>query len=187
MQMDYGLEQTNPIHDNLFYDPIQDWTMAGGLWLGSKGISKVGDMRWKNKADRQELLERDSRVVTRKNSPTPYRQNRVGQGLGAQYRARHTSYKTAAKSFGRMGKFFGFAGMAEIAFQGGMAIMGARDSFRVSREELEAQRYQRMFDHETYYDTRIAHTQRQRALQVIHNSRLSMRPALGNESQYLHA
>lgn len=37
-----------------------------------------------------------------------------------------------------------------------------------------------------YYDTRIAATMRQRALQVIHNSQLSTRAAFGHEASYLH-
>jgi len=35
-------------------------------------------------------------------------------------------------------------------------------------------------------NTRQAFTQRQRAIQIIHNSQLSMRAALGQEAQYLH-
>lgn len=38
----------------------------------------------------------------------------------------------------------------------------------------------------SFFDSRAAFTQRQRALMVIHNSQLSNRAAFGNEAQFLH-
>jgi len=39
----------------------------------------------------------------------------------------------------------------------------------------------------SFVDTRSAQTQRQRAIQAIHNTQLSTRAALGNEASFLHA
>lgn len=49
------------------------------------------------------------------------------------------------------------------------------------------QREQRWLETEMYKDSQRAYTQRQRALNAIHQSQSSLRPVIGNESQYLHS
>jgi len=63
--------------------------------------------------------------------------------------------------------------------------------FNVGTSYHSAQRAKRLATNNStnesmYYDTRIAATMRQRALQVIHNSQLSTRAAFGQEASYLH-
>jgi hypothetical protein len=56
----------------------------------------------------------------------------------------------------------------------------------VSRENLERDRHN-TFSNEQMLDTRMAYTQRQRAMQAIHDSQLSVGRALvGQEASYLH-
>lgn len=105
---------------------------------------------------------------------------------GSAMKASAKSVGTFAKSMSNIGHFFGAATMAHLGFSLGGGLIRAGESFRISREQLERQNYSNMYDQDTYYDTRAAFTQRQRALQVIHNSRLSLRPALGGEANYLH-
>lgn len=42
------------------------------------------------------------------------------------------------------------------------------------------------FSRTSYYDPQGAYTQRQRAIQAIHNSQLSTRAAIGNEASFMH-
>jgi hypothetical protein len=55
------------------------------------------------------------------------------------------------------------------------------------RDQAERFRRANVYDGEDqYFDSRAAFTQRQRAIQVIHNSQLSTRAAMGQESSYMH-
>jgi len=191
MQMQYGnLEETNSLHDNLFYNPFQSIALDVGLGAGAAGISRVGMARWGKKAKTQaELtanLHKQAKGASGFTRVNTFARKGESLNLTRQYRERHQTYKKASTNMRRLGRAFGLIGVGQIAFEGTKAIVGLGEAFATSRNEIESQRYQRMYDQETYYDTRAAFTQRQRALQVIHNSRLSMRPALGNESMYLH-
>jgi hypothetical protein len=67
------------------------------------------------------------------------------------------------------------------------SIIGARGASAVDRtrrglEYLDVAGYVE----EDYFDSRAAFTQRQRAIQVIHNSQLTNRAAFGNEAAFMH-
>lgn len=97
-----------------------------------------------------------------------------------------SKYWTArGKSLIRSGKILGvatlFTGMYEIS----KAATGAGLNFRKTKEELAKAR-NKVYDEDTFSDSRAAFTQRQRAIQVIHNSQMGVRSALGSEASYLH-
>jgi hypothetical protein len=68
----------------------------------------------------------------------------------------------------------------------GKGVFSLGRSFLTSNTNAEMARYKGRNPEENFFDSRMAATQRARALQVIHNSRISASPALGNEASYLH-
>jgi hypothetical protein len=100
------------------------------------------------------------------------------------------SGKKSIQKFGKnltsIANVFGWATLAQIGWDIGSSVVYAGSSFKTTKEALARENFNASNDQDTYYDTRAAYTQRQRALQVIHNSRLSLKPMLGNEASYLH-
>lgn len=195
-----SLQSHDPLHDNLFWNPYRNIGFDIGLTAAGWGVGKYAN---KMKANVREVgadWARNTRVATGPSAgmDLPGR----SRGGFAQHAARERRaagaghLKTAGADYKRVDKFgrtlkrfgraFGVIAFAQLAFEGASALAGAGESFAISKDEMARQRYSQMYDQDTYYDTRAAYTQRQRALQVIHNSRLSMRPALGGESMYLH-
>ena len=74
--------------------------------------------------------------------------------------------------------------MIEIMKMGvdlGEAAVGGIMNYRTQSRRVKLETGPGFFN-----DTRAAHTQRQRAIQAIHNSQMTTRAALGNEASFLH-
>lgn len=81
-----------------------------------------------------------------------------------------------------IGWFAAVAGLTDLGFSIGSALATPGVS-REARERDEAA----LAGNEGLLDTRMAYTQRQRALQAIHDSQLSVgRATIGQEAAYLH-
>jgi hypothetical protein len=92
-----------------------------------------------------------------------------------------------AKTVGRYSKVFGFSSFVIGGFELGRSLSQASRSMVEGRDQAERFRRANVYDGEDqYFDSRAAFTQRQRAIQVIHNSQLSTRAAMGQESSYMH-
>jgi hypothetical protein len=92
----------------------------------------------------------------------------------------------AIKSANRFRRLFGMAAAVQVGMGAANLAGSFAKSQRASETELESNRHNAFYEQNSYQDSRAAFTQRQRALQVIHNSRLSLKPALGSEASYLH-
>lgn len=88
----------------------------------------------------------------------------------------------------RYGKMFGIAGAVIGGYQIGKSLLNLSKAFEMDPDEIAKNRRKQLYGSgEEYFDTRAAFTQRQRAIQVIHNSQLSGgRRAFGEESSWLH-
>jgi len=97
------------------------------------------------------------------------------------------SYKAGARTFNRLGKLTGAMGLFVLGFDLASGIVGASQGFIESRDSIEKERRRQVYNSEdSYFDSRAAFTQRQRAIQVIHNSQMSTRAAMGSESSFMH-
>lgn len=91
------------------------------------------------------------------------------------------------KGFGKYIKGLGIATAALSLVDIGFSVMMEAAKPGVSREVLEEDR-KRVFSNEGMLDTRIAYTMRQRSLQAIHDSQISIgRSLIGTEASYLHS
>ena len=101
----------------------------------------------------------------------------LGPGIGEKF-------ERQIRQSVRLRQFARGVGMAEIiklgADLGGMAV-DAVMSYRSAPKDIKLSTGPGFFS-----DTRAAQTQRQRAIQAIHNSQLTTRAALGNEAAFLH-
>lgn len=122
---------------------------------------------------------------------TPWARGHIGAGkklnLSAGKAATSTSkyYAARGKSLIRSGKMLGVATLFTGMYELSKAAAGAGLNFRKTKEELAKAR-NKVYDEDTFSDSRAAFTQRQRAIQVIHNSQMGVRSALGSEASYLH-
>lgn len=196
MDQTQGLQSEHPLHDNLFRDPFQLIAMDLGSMGGAWGLNNLAYARHGKKAavhrrlasELSEDLRMNTRMIVDDDFDVTGTKRKISyEKTQARNRIeRGKDYKRAAKSLRSFGKKFGLIGIAQLGFEGASALIGMGEAFSVGKQEAEAARYRRMYDQDTYYDTRAAYTQRQRALQVIHNSRLSLKPMLGAEANYLH-
>ena len=186
MEMDYNQLESNDdrLHDNLFSNPWKSIALEfGGMAVGS-AIQRYGRSQEINAIAAEKLAASTARGSGLGNLPGTTRSNKLT--LAHRHRASARGSMAFGKSIKRFGHVFGMIGLAQVAFEISSSVLGTAGSFATSKSDVEAMRYRQMYDQDTYYDTRAAYTQRQRALQVIHNTRLSLKPALGNESNYLH-
>lgn len=105
--------------------------------------------------------------------------------LGRAATSKSKFYTARGKSLIRSGKMLGVATLFTGMYELSKAAAGAGLNFRKTKEEL-AQARNKVYDEDTFSDSRAAFTQRQRAIQVIHNSQMGVRSALGSEASYLH-
>ena len=189
MEMDYQElgGGDDRLHDNLFSNPFKSLAMEFGAYAVGAGVQSMGNKSF------QKALDAGKAVKVPKswglgNLPGTSKQGRdLAMGLANKNMGRAKETINFGKSIKRFGHVFGLTALAQIAFEVSSSVLGASQSFATTKSDVEAMRYSRMYDQDAYYDTRAAYTQRQRALQVIHNSRLSLKPALGNESGFLHS
>ena len=90
-----------------------------------------------------------------------------------------------AKSLTNVGRAWGVIGTATIGYELGKAMFNVGGDFRIRKQDLAEQR-RKVYNDDTFMDSRAAFTQRQRAIQVIHNSQMGVRSAMGSEASYLH-
>ena len=185
MQMDYQGYQASGherMHDNLFYSPMRSIGMDVALMTGGWGAIKYGKHLHSSAIELTKLANKMSSGL----GNLPGTKKSMARGVANSKVKGSMAWKSAGKSLKRFGHAFGLVGVTQLFFEAASALGGASSAFATTREEMDKARYQRNYDQDTYYDTRAAYTQRQRALQVIHNSRQSLSPVLGNESSYLH-
>jgi len=187
---------------NLFENVWKDLGVSIGSFAGSAVGKRIHDKLYKSGtkiiheatsdledlASRPVLANQSRRQLLREAAKTKSAQGELTSAINRGYirKAEAKSVGVFAKHMSHIGHMYNFAVMGQIGFSIGASLLKAGDSFRISKDQLEKQNYSELYDQDTYYDTRAAFTQRQRALQVIHNSRLSLKPMLGNESNYLH-
>ena len=182
-QLDGGDER---LHDNLFSNPFRSIAMEFGGYAVGSGVQNMGNKSFKTALDAGKAASSKGTGGLAGWLEDPSR-NKMARGLASRDMKRAQGTMNFGKSIKRFGHVFGLIGLAQIAFEVSSSVLGASQSFATSKSDVEAMRYSKMYDQDAYYDTRAAYTQRQRALQVIHNSRLSLKPALGNESGFLHS
>jgi hypothetical protein len=151
-------------------------------------LAGMGYRAWGNRAARKGLAklaaDRASMARTLPNLLPPtrgYIEEKFRQ-RGKGIRARHAyarSIGTTARHLGYVTLGVTFADM----IRRGISSVGI-ERFKRTRERagLSGAGY----SEESYFDSRAAFTQRQRALQVIHNSQLSTRAAFGSEASFMH-
>jgi len=84
-------------------------------------------------------------------------------------------------------KAFGVVGLSILGYEISKSIFGNSRAYSMGTEEFERSRYRSLYrGDDEYFDSRAALTQRQRAIQVIHNSQMSTRAAFGNEATFMH-
>jgi hypothetical protein len=195
----------NPLYD----DPMLGWGIIGmdiGLAFFGQGlVNRMGKFR------RRQLQETPRRMSKRglilnygqekwKGKPLEMLSRPSGQrgalGPAKTEMLRQTAAKDAMRksiaarknyaSWGRNIKRLGIATAALGLLDLGFSLFYEMSSPGVDRETLERDR-QQVFSNEGMLDTRMAYTQRQRAIQAIHDSQLSVgRAMLGQEAAHLH-
>lgn len=91
-----------------------------------------------------------------------------------------------ARSLRNTARMYTWLGTAQLGYSMGKGLFSLGRSFLTSKTNAEMARYNGRNPEENFFDSRMAATQRARALQVIHNSRISASPALGNEASFMH-
>jgi len=106
-------------------------------------------------------------------------------GKGRALQARSKANTKWAKSLKNIGRGWGVIGTVTIGYELGKAMFSVGGDFRIRKQDLAEQR-RKIYNEDTFMDSRAAFTQRQRAIQVIHNSQMGVRSAMGSEASYLH-
>jgi len=197
MYMDYG-SSTTRTHDNLFNNAWKDIGLTLGGAVGGWAVRGAGESMRREGADlrRKATKTFDGKFRGAKgqfaSSTTPGR-TRVLTKEGGKLFAKGKAKSVAGKGIYNYGKkmtsianIMGWASLANMGFHMASSALSSGQAFKTTKEELARKNFNASNDQDTYYDTRAAYTQRQRALQVIHNSRLSLKPMLGSESNFLH-
>ena len=107
------------------------------------------------------------------------------EAKAASLKAKGAANKVWAKKLGRVGTAYGIMTTIAFGFELGKAMMNVGGEYRIRKEDLAEQR-RKVYNDDTFMDSRAAFTQRQRAIQVIHNSQMGVRSAMGSEASYLH-
>ena len=191
MYMDYQ-DSTPRTHDNLYNNIWKDIGLTVGSGLVGWGARSAGSSIKKKgselKNEGMDILDKNPGQEAGKMGPeNPKRQegrDKVSRGI--QKRVTGRSLAGFGRKLTSISNIFGWSTMALMGAKMAGSALRSGQAFRTTKEEVAKANYSSMYDQDTYYDTRAAYTQRQRALQVIHNSRLSLKPMLGAESNYLH-
>ena len=112
----------------------------------------------------------------------------AGQQARAENTAAIMKRKSGYKSFSKLGRSFRGIGLAAAGL--GLLDFGLNIGMMLSQPSVNRQALDRdkeMFYDEMMTDSRMAYTQRQRAIQAMHDSQLSVgRSLIGQEARYLH-
>lgn len=177
------LESRDPLLDNNYYRGGLLTTAAefGVLNLGALGLKHVHKSMNKDYRSKANTFNTQypKQYYGRHNTPE-------FKELG-DIKTRQRVYKGYAKTLSRLGKFTGAMGLFTMGFDLSRDLIGASNAFIDSKDSIEKARRRPIYNSEdSYFDSRAAFTQRQRAIQVIHNSQMSTRAAMGNESSFMH-
>lgn len=189
--IDYLNQSSDPREDNywnggLFPLAFEVGGLAGGSFAAKQYAKRMGHKRVQALAKtlapsgdsefRSLMGQTSKRVVTQEARAT------LGE-IKSSYRAT----MGLSRSLNKYSKIFGLAGGAIMGYQLGKAALSLSRSFNMGADEQAASRRMPLYNGgDEYFDSRAAFTQRQRALQVIHNSQMSTRAAFGEEASYLH-
>lgn len=205
---------SDPTGGHRMYDnPMLSWGMIGtdiGLTFGynkiAQGMTAAHSQYLRASFSRMSLSQKTSMFGAARAGPVgpKFVQTATGEVMAVgqkrtprdtkAWRSRAERYQQAStKRLGRqyqkfgaglrgIGWFAAIAGIADLGFH--LASEMARPG--VSREAQERDR-EMLSNSEGMLDTRMAYTQRQRAIQAIHDSQISIgRSMIGQESSYLH-
>lgn len=112
------------------------------------------------------------------------RETALHRGLERRFGKKFASRMMLGRALGSASTAANLFFMAEIGGAAGQFVGSLISSWRPSPGKPEARRS--LETGGNWVDTRIAYTQRQRAIQAIHNSMLTSRAALGNEASFMH-
>lgn len=187
------IEYRDPREDNMFFDPVQNFGIGVGLGITGWALRKRGTKQISNFRAAGGMQGLRALPIVGPSGPRSFTMVGGPHGISPAYlKARDSALSgfrnvKAGKAFARTARVFDAMVFAQIGFSAFSSLASLGNATRTSSQEIDAMRRMKIVDHEDqYFDTRQAFTQRQRALQVIHNSRLSLKPQLGGEAQYLH-
>jgi hypothetical protein len=112
-------------------------------------------------------------------------QARVAKAKGTAAMSKSAGYAATGKKLVRSGRILMAATLFTTMYELGKSAVDAGANFRKTKEEL-AQARNKVYNEDSFSDSRAAFTQRQRAIQVIHNSQMGVRSAMGSEASYMH-
>ena len=179
MGTDYLDSPYDPRDDNYFNSGILPLAVElGALNLGGSFLQKYGNKK---------LAKATPRLFGASPSKIAGRTiNKVSASTVSSQQLGRDALKLG-KTFSKYSKIYGFASMAVMGFQLTKGAVGASRSLVTGVRDIEESRRSPAYvGNDEYFDSRVAFTQRQRALQVIHNSQMSTRAAFGSESSFLH-
>ena len=196
--MDYLLE-SGQYRDN-FFAPENFMTQLG-VELGVGMAAPFGIRQYAERVYPRRMQAADTeywRIQARPTQRTKYSGPKYGlsrkeRRLAAKFSSKSaqatkslTSSMGYAKHLGKIGIAAGVASTFVFAYDAAKMLGQWGETFRGRVADRPGNRQYKVYDEDSYFDSRAAFTQRQRALQVIHNSQLGVRAALGSESNYLH-
>jgi len=182
------------IEDNPLLSPIAIAADLGSFFVGKSLIKKSEALsKRKSRLTKQvrtirratKKLWRSGRIDPKKASLLrKTKADRISE-LKSVRKSKITKLSRAGKTLTGISKGLLFMGMLDLGYSMGKGIFSIAESYRTSRDSLN-QSISAGYEDTAYYDSRRAFTQRQRAIQAIHNSQLSTRFAFGAEASYLH-
>ena len=191
--MDYLYEEQH--RDNLWTDHIfLELGLGVGSEFGGRGIAKYAKGRLSSSAVKYQKKKAKLRAAGVRtgqswgagiDTPSPLHESkRIKKDFLTSKAAGQGTLKFG-KHLQSIGRGIGGIGLAIGGLNLGKSLAGIGENFRQRKDEMNSMS-DPMYESE-FMDSGGAFTQRQRAIQVIHNSQLSTRAALGNEARYLHA
>lgn len=171
MQMDYSIDN----------DWLMSWE-AAGLEVGGGVAGWLGEKYYMRQAKIPGTLDA---IISARSVPSASRyQPNIIRGqkkiAATRVKSRHfTSLKKASLGLG-------YISLAAFGFSLFDSLVGSSGQYTRSKRYNPSMQ-NTGYSEESYFDSRAAFTQRQRALMVIHNSQLGgTRAAFGQEAQFLH-
>lgn len=149
-----------------------------GQFMQSRGWSNLGDMaRNMTAATVDPVLARSARGGYALESA-------LHRGLEKRFGKKFATRLMIGRALGSVSAAANLFFMAEVGSAASQFVGNLITNWRPTPGKPEPRRT--LETGGNWVDTRIAYTQRQRAIQAIHNSMLTSRAALGNEASFMH-
>lgn len=149
-----------------------------GRFMQSRGWSNLQEMSRKmTAANIDPVLARSARGGWA-------REQALHRGLERRFGKKFASRMMLGRALGSVSTAANLFFMAEVGGMAGQFVGNLISNWRPTPGKPESRRT--LETGGNWVDTRIAYTQRQRAIQAIHNSMLTSRAALGNEASFMH-